>query len=370
MSILLKWLLCLCLFIPTVVHAQSIGIIVEEADGSPSAYAYKLIVPSTSLSITSSVATLSGWMLSSNAGIYAGNYLILPADPGAHTLFGFDNTSNTYKNILIGAGLAFDQPTATLSSTGSDTIGWAYTSLSAAPGVPVAGKVYWADNEAAGWDPVNYAGTDDYAVLYTGAAYVGIVDINGNMMVESLTLGGVVLGDATPDAAGEIGFDGTDKYLFYGANAEDLYLRVGSTGNNAIVGTNTGVTDLSFSAINLATTGTVQAGIKINTDANGMSQAEMTAVGMYGTMFFASGAGTWLLPDALTGMSFCVYSTTADAIVLNPDDSDDITLNGTLLDNGDSITSASAAGDFICLVAQSDTHWFTLGRSGTWTDTN
>ena len=65
-----------------------------------------------------------------------------------------------------------------------------------------------------------------------------------------------------------------------------------------------------------------------------------------------------------------MYSTTAAAIVINPDDSDDITLNGTLLADGDSITSASGAGDFICMVAIDATHWYTLGRSGTWTDTN
>jgi len=113
-----------------------------------------------------------------------------------------------------------------------------------------------------------------------------------------------------------------------------------------------------------------QGGYKINSDTNGMSQAEMAAVGMYGSIFFATGAGTWLIPDALEGMSFCVYSTTAAAVILNPDDSDDITLDGTLMANGDALTSESGAGDFICLVSQSDTHWFTFGRSGVWTDTN
>jgi len=129
-------------------------------------------------------------------------------------------------------------------------------------------------------------------------------------------------------------------------------------------------TSASFGALNLVTTGSIQAGIKISSDANGMSSSEMTAVGLYGTMFFATGAGTWALPTAAAGMSFCVYSTTAAAIVINPDDSDDITLNGTLLADGDSITSASGAGDFICMVAIDAVHWYTLGRSGTWTDTN
>ena len=162
----------------------------------------------------------------------------------------------------------------------------------------------------------------------------------------------------------EVAFNGTE------AIALDL-----DAGTNMVAWKNrttssTGVTDMSFSALNLATTGTIQGGVKINTDVDGMSQAEMTAVGMYGTMFFATGAGTWLLPDAVEGMSFCVYSTTAAHIVLDPDSNDDITLNGTLLANGYAVTNntADAAGDFICMVAQSNTHWFTLGRSGTWTD--
>jgi hypothetical protein len=129
-------------------------------------------------------------------------------------------------------------------------------------------------------------------------------------------------------------------------------------------------TSASFGALNLVTTGSIQAGIKISSDANGMSSSEMTAVGLYGTMFFATGAGTWALPAAAAGMNFCVYSTGANAIVINPDNSDIITLNGTALSAGDSITSASGAGDFICLVAADTTNWYTLGRSGAWTDTN
>ena len=36
------------------------GVLIEEADGSPSGYAYKMIVPNTSLSITSAVTTVLG----------------------------------------------------------------------------------------------------------------------------------------------------------------------------------------------------------------------------------------------------------------------------------------------------------------------
>jgi hypothetical protein len=175
-------------------------------------------------------------------------------------------------------------------------------------------------------------------------------------------------------ANGETIANGTNgSWIFTGVGAtnnEDLKMDLETNANQVTFSSSTGVTALNLSALKLATTGSIQGGILINSDANGMSAAEMTAIGMYGTMFFATGAGTWLIPDALAGMSFCVYSTTAAAIVLNPDDDDDITLNGTLLANGDSITSASGAGDFICLVAESNTHWFTLGRSGAWSDTN
>lgn len=39
-------------------NAASVGILVEEGDGSPTGYAYKLLVPNGSLSLTSSVATM------------------------------------------------------------------------------------------------------------------------------------------------------------------------------------------------------------------------------------------------------------------------------------------------------------------------
>jgi hypothetical protein len=96
----------------------------------------------------------------------------------------------------------------------------------------------------------------------------------------------------------------------------------------------------------------------------------ITAAQAYGSFHQASGAATWILPAVASGMSTCVYSTGANAVVVDPNASDRIVLNGTALADGDSITSASAAGDFICLIADSASGWTTLGRSGTWTDTN
>jgi hypothetical protein len=51
-------------------------------------------------------------------GVAPGNVMKAPADPGVHTLYGFDNVSNTYKPFTIGTHLSFDQPTSTISATG------------------------------------------------------------------------------------------------------------------------------------------------------------------------------------------------------------------------------------------------------------
>lgn len=165
--------------------------------------------------------------------------------------------------------------------------------------------------------------------------------------------------------------DGAITFLGLGNGYdEDLTLNLDDTENTASISSSTGVTSISLGSIGMVTTGTLQGAIKVNTDANGMSSAEMTTAGVYGAFYVASGAGTWNLPAVASGMNICIYSTTAAAIVVNPDDGDVITLNGTALSAGDSITSASGAGDFICLIGVSDSSWLTLGRSGTWTDTN
>ena len=76
--------------------------------------------------------------------------------------------------------------------------------------------------------------------------------------------------------------------LYHLINDEDLKLT--KTGSNGItVGSNTGVTDITFGALNMATTGTIMGAIKIISDSDGMSAAEMTTAGMYGTFFVATG---------------------------------------------------------------------------------
>jgi len=153
--------------------------------------------------------------------------------------------------------------------------------------------------------------------------------------------------------------DGTDENLVFNLNVAD----------KATISSGTGVTKVDFSALNLVTTGTIQGGIAINSDANGMSAAEMTAVGVYGTLFIASGAGTWILPTAVAGMSLCVMdSGTSHDLIVDVTTNDYIILKGTTLVQNAGITNAATAttGDFVCLVATAAGYWSTMGMSGAW----
>jgi hypothetical protein len=56
--------------------------------------------------------------------------------------------------------------------------------LAAAPGMPINNKVYCADNETAGWNPVaTILGEANYLVIYDGASYIAIIDEDGNLLL-------------------------------------------------------------------------------------------------------------------------------------------------------------------------------------------
>ena len=122
----------------------------------------------------------------------------------------------------------------------------------------------------------------------------------------------------------------------------------------------------------LSISGTISEHKLLATDADGKT---LSSSEILGSIQMATGAGTWTIPDvdaaSGTGHSFYVYSTTAAAIVVYPDNEDKIRLDGTLLAAGAAITSAGAAGDYIYLVLTDFdgdiAHWTVLGRSGTWT---
>ena len=212
---------------------------------------------------------------------------------------------------------------------------------------------------------------------------------NNNAVTLGSTTGGLIT--ITPDTTitGDLTVTGADITLaaagvkLTGSNGsltilglgdgqdEDVKIDLNSTANTITVSSPaSSATAVSLSALNLVTTGTIQGGIKISSDADGMDAAAMTAAGMYGTLFIATGAGTWILPTAAVGMSACLMdSGTAHDLVLDATAGDTIRLKGTEGADGATITNATgtSTGDFVCVVAVAANKWSTMGLSGTWT---
>lgn len=225
--------------------------------------------------------------------------------------------------------------------------------------MPNAGSIQF-EADAAGTD-INALSVDSSEIVQIGSAGASGVTITPDT---TITGGDLILVSATAGArlTGGNGLltikgegDGTD---------EDLTINLNSS-NVATVSSSTGVTKLDFSALNLATTGTISGAIPSVSDADGRS---ISAAEAYGYMHWATGAGTWNLPAAVAGMSLCIYSTTAAAIVINPDDADVIVLDGVADTAGHQIANGTGtAGDFICFIAIDGTNWHSMGKRGTWT---
>lgn len=170
----------------------------------------------------------------------------------------------------------------------------------------------------------------------------------------SLNVSEVVLPDgngAAPTTDGSLKYDRTLHVLQTGnGSSNEEYVPTGSSRDFKI-------------------TGTIAGKIGINSDADGMAAADMTAAGVYGTLFIATGAGTWILPTAVAGMNLCLMdSGTAHDLILDVTGTDTITLKGTEGTAGNGITNASGSttGDFVCVVAIAAGKWSTMGMSGTW----
>lgn len=88
-----------------------------------------------------------------------------------------------------------------------------------------------------------------------------------------------------------------------------------------------------------------------------------------GGYIIVTAATTITVPTTITtGMNWSVKANVADAVVVNPDDTHTITLDGVALSAGDSITSTSTLGDLAVFVVTSSTT-IDVTTNG-WTDTN
>lgn len=200
----LFWLVALLVcFVASTAYGQQIGVLIEEVDGSPSGYAYKLKVPNTSLSLADSVATIStgagsgdvesvGDCLSGacNDGTSDGGEYMRLYDGDSHYLqIDVDNLAG---NTTINLPSAFVSATADDTAAADITIddddaGTALTvrvdAAGAAAGTPNVGIIITTDDDDdADYDPFQVrddsGGNDDalFTIDHTGKVTQAAVD--------------------------------------------------------------------------------------------------------------------------------------------------------------------------------------------------
>ena len=87
----------------------------------------------------------------------------------------------------------------------------------------------------------------------------------------------------------------------------------------------------------------------------------------YGSVHYVTAASVTLtLPAAVDGMSLTVIANTANVVIVDSNASDLIILDGTSLDDGDSIDSGGTAGEVVVLTYYDSTGWFAV--SDGWVD--
>lgn len=148
-----------------------------------------------------------------------------------------------------------------------------------------------------------------------------------------------------------------------------LAVNVGSAGApvlfNGALGTPSSGTVTNLTGSLDLSTGTIRGSVSIET--TGSTTHSLSAAEGQWLMADESGATQIDLPAVSSGANFCVYSTTAQVISINPNASESIFLAGATVGAGDEIDSPGTLGDFACLLSNG-TNWYVLGLSGTWVD--
>lgn len=118
----------------------------------------------------------------------------------------------------------------------------------------------------------------------------------------------------------------------------------------------------------LTVNGILQAGLDV---ISASTSTSLTAAQCRGSVVFVSAAATITLPavsGVVEGGNVTIYSTGANLVKVDLNDSDRFILDGTALTDAHMLDSASGAGDYVTVIKDSSAGWTVIGRSGTWTD--
>lgn len=113
------------------------------------------------------------------------------------------------------------------------------------------------------------------------------------------------------------------------------------------------------------TTGSIKSLTPV-TDAAADFAANFTGANLYGGTFLCDVTGTIQLPAVAVGMNFTIITVGAIAVVVEPNASDNMILDGVQLDDADSATNLSTSGDIIFFQYHSAAGW--VASSNGWTD--
>lgn len=164
-----------------------------------------------------------------------------------------------------------------------------------------------------------------------------------SIVTEGTATGGIILGDSTPDANGEIGY-ASNAFVWF-ANSEDLTVTASS--DMWTFASNTGAAFTFTPAVTVTGKLTPNGGVAALTpviDDPDNFAANFTGANLYGGTFIANAAGTAALPAVAVGMYFTVVLETTGAVILNPDGTgtaDTIYMNGLAAASDENITSST-----------------------------
>lgn len=174
-----------------------------------------------------------------------------------------------------------------------------------------------------------------------------------SLSISEITLGGIILGDDSPDAAGELGY-AAGNFLVYDSALKSLatgYIDLSTGGTTRRVKT---VSDAAATIVeygqagtgNIATTGTISGGAltPVIDDPDNFA-ANFTGANFYGGTFIANAAGTAALPDPAVGMNFTYILEGANANIIDPlgtGTADTIYMNGLAAAADENITSSTS----------------------------
>jgi hypothetical protein len=141
------------------------------------------------------------------------------------------------------------------------------------------------------------------------------------------------------------------------ANGEDLIIDFETaTDNEASLSSNSGLTQLNFSALNMVTSGTIAGRIPQGADITGNTNHDTTE--LHGRMYKATAAATVTLDAAAdAGFGACAayrVRDAAEALTLDPQAGEKMNLEGTALAAGTAVV-CTGAGEFISICATTDT---------------